>query len=187
MFVKDSRVEAFLTREGVKWKYTNAVKFSDLSANWQAVNAGRSTPLVDEAIYEYAEKTKQGSEGPAPILHQRPDGKDVLDGLQRLGAALLLGVSEFSAYVIETDSDTAAKKIRVFANQVLQGGHSETSAWTRARVVAELVVEGTMSAREIARMGGWNLADVEKEIRFQTWDSPFAGLAGQRTWPSALS
>jgi len=162
MFCKDSRQENFLTAFGVAWKYMNAIKYSDLSPNWEQANLGRSEATVSEIVLEYAARTEAGSSAPAPILRRTAKGYDVSDGVQRLSAEQLLGTTIFSAYVVDTDSDLTADKIRVMANHLLSG-HPESNEWNRRRAIEVLINDGGMSIDEVARLGGWKRKDVEQD------------------------
>lgn len=134
MFTKDSRTENFLTQMGVEFRYTNAIKFSDLSKDWGERNLARPVPKRDEAIIEYASLMDSGSAAPAPILHKGPNGHEILDGVQRIAAAELAGYTNLAAYVVECDSLNVITAIRVLANARLQG-RPEPPEWTRRRAV----------------------------------------------------
>lgn len=174
MFCKSNDEENFLTRFGVTWRYSNKETFGTLVPGWDVVNFGRPKARVEDAMLEYAERSKAtGSSGPAPVLRitgrqsqdGSPNGREVLDGVQRLGGQHLLNVTTFSAYLVETDSDLKARQIRVSANAILHG-HQESPEWTRRQVVQQLIIEGKMSVEEVARMFGWNPKAVEEERVF---------------------
>lgn len=189
MFAKDSREENFLTQFGPPWKYSNRITWNMLAKNWDAVNWGRSKVKIDEAILEYATLMEAGSPAPAPILWARESGHDVLDGLQRLGAERLMGSTQFSAYVIQTDSPQLARAIRVFANLRLQGGHQDGAQWTLRQAVQVLVIEEGMSIEEVARMGGWKKEAVEREKTVCTWGfaiRKIGGPANQDNWKGVI-
>jgi hypothetical protein len=178
MFTKDNREENFLTQFGVPWKYTNRVTWDMLTPNWDAINWGRSRPKVEEAILEYAALMEIGSAAPAPILWAKKSGHDVLDGLQRLGAEQLMGATQFSAYLIQTDSSQLARAIRIFANLRLQGGHQDSAQWTLRQAIQLLIVEGQMSVEEVANMGGWKKHAVEKEQMICAWGFAIRKIGG---------
>jgi len=151
-----------LTQFGVAWRYTNNVRYEQLTANWEQANFGRESATVEAVILEYAARTESGSSAPAPILRKTATGYDVLDGVQRLSSEKLLGTTDFSAYVVDTDSELVALKIRVFANHLL-AGHPEPSEWNRKTAIQKLIIEGGMSIDEVARLGGWNRKSIEEE------------------------
>lgn len=167
MFVKDERTDAFIKRFGVIWRYSNKVAWDQLIPNWRQVNLGRSRAKVEDAVLEYASREEKGkSFPPAPILWAKESGWQVLDGVQRLFAQELLGVKEFSAYLVTTDSDLLAHKIRVFANQQLNGGHCDEPQWTKRQAIQILVIDGGDSLAEVARIGGWELPGMEEDLRY---------------------
>jgi hypothetical protein len=178
MFIADGRTESFLTSIGVKWTYQNGFKFKELLANWETTNLGRSRAKVEEAVLEYAELSDAGSNPPAPIIFLRPNGYDVLDGVQRLLSEVMRNATEFSAYKVETDSDVLPRLIRVMANHRLQGGHQEDSQWTIKQAVALLVLDKGMSIKEVASFGGWTPAQVEQEVKFQQWSFAIRAIGG---------
>jgi hypothetical protein len=187
MFTKDSRTENFLTQMGVEFKYTNSVAFADLSKNWSEHNLARPQPKRDEAIVEYAALMDSGSPAPAPVLHRTRSGLcDVLDGVQRLAAAELMGYTKLAAYIVECDSDEVVTAIRVLANARLQG-RPEPPEWTRRRAVEVLVVEKGMSPSEVARMGGWRVADVEKIARVLAWGCKIRSIGGPQELSDAMT
>lgn len=175
MFQRDSRTELFLTRMGVKFTYSNRCRFDKLRLGWDSANRGRPKARVEDAILEYAAKMEDGSAAPAVIVIDTPDGFAVLDGVQRLSAALLGSATQFSAYIVQTDSERTKLAIRVFANQNLQGGHQESSAWTRRHAIELLIVqphmsgEVPMSFEEVGKQGGWPTAVVNEDYTLMTW------------------
>ena len=163
MFTKDSRTENLLTQFGVAWRYSNAVSFAQLAPNWQRANFGRSAPRVQAAVEEYAARMESGSPAPAPILNEtNPLGLEVLDGVQRLLAAEQRGSTEFSGYIIETDSPKLARKIRVLANHLL-AGHPENEEWTLAHAVQLLIIEDGMTPQELHDATKWSIRQIENE------------------------
>lgn len=162
MFTADSRTENFLTSFGVQFKYTNGVLLpEDFIAGWNQENIGRPVAVREDAVVEYAALMEQGSAAPAPILHRTEGGLRVLDGVQRLSAAELNGSTRISAYVVQTESGDMLAAIRVLANARMQG-RAEPLEWTRRRAVEVLVVERGLTCPEVARMGGWKAADVQR-------------------------
>lgn len=162
MFTTDSRTENFLTSLGVQFKYTNGVLFPDnLVPDWNKENIGRPVAVREDAAFEYAALMEKGSAAPAPILHRTKPGLRVLDGVQRLSAAELNGTTRISAYIVDTESDDTLAAIRVLANARMQG-RAEPAEWTRRRAVEVLVVDRGLSCSEVAQMGGWKTADVQR-------------------------
>ena len=178
MFAKDDRTEQFLNHLGVKWKYTNDLEYAALRPTWDQANLGRSRARVEDAMLEYAERTKAGSSPPAPIVRVMGRQLDVLDGVQRLGAGQLCDETRFSAYIITTDSELMARTIRVMANHHLNGGYGEPAAWTRRQAVELLVIQGGMSPEEVSRLGGWKLADVVDDRAYAEWSLRIRQIGG---------
>lgn len=185
MFAKDSRTENFLTSMGVEFKYTNSATFADLAKGWSETNIARPVAKREEAILEYATLMESGSAAPAPILHASLSGYDVLDGVQRLAAADLAGYTKLSAYVVTCDSEDVLAAIRVLANARLQG-RPEPPEWTRRRAVEILVVQRGLSAAEVAKMGGWKVADVEKTARALDWGFKIRCIGGPQELSDAM-
>lgn len=171
---------------GVAFKYSNAVTFADLAPDWASKNLGRPVPKREEAIVEYAALMEGGSAAPAPILSSAGRGLDILDGLQRIAAAELSGYTKLSAYLVESDSEELLTAIRVLANARLQG-RPEPPEWTRRRAVEVLVVERGMSAAEVAKMGGWRVADVEKTARILDWGFRIRSIGGPQELSDAMT
>ena len=162
MFTTDSRTENFLTTLGVAYRYTNGILLAtDLASGWREENLARPVAIREEAVIEYASLMESGSAAPAPILHKGDGGLRVLDGVQRLSAAELNGMTRISAYVVTTDSEDTLASIRVLANARMQG-RAEPAEWTRRRAIEVLVVGRGMSHAEVAQMGGWKAADVKR-------------------------
>lgn len=162
MFTVDSRTENFLTQIGVQYAYKNGILLPDhFTQDWDKHNIGRPVPVREDAVLEYATLMESGSAAPAPILHYTDAGYIVLDGVQRLSAAVLQQITRISAYVIQTDSADSLATIRVLANARMQG-RAEAAEWTRRRAIEVLVIGRGMSCSEVAKMGGWKSADVKR-------------------------
>lgn len=187
MFTSDSRAEKFLDSVGVKWRYVNDIAFSQLCDDWAASNLGRSQIRIDKAIDEYRALMDRGSAAPAPILWQSANGYEVLDGMQRLAAAEARRPIIFSAYVALTDSEVAAKRIRVFANYRLQGGYQESSEWTLERAITLLVTTGEMSVQECADFGGWSASQVRDKATIVDVRLAIAGTGGPEKLPDSVT
>lgn len=177
MFTKDSRTENFLNQIGVSFRYTNALTLSDLSTGWAERNLARPVPVRDEAVMEYATLMESGSAAPAPILAKTESGYDILDGVQRVSAAMLSGFTKLSAYVVESDSDETLTAIRVLANARLQG-RAEPLEWTRRRAVEVLVGQKGMSIAEVAKLGGWRQPDIAKIAKALDWGFKIRCIGG---------
>lgn len=182
MFTTDTRTETFLTMMGVKWKYSNNIRWADLKPHWVNHNLARPVAVRDKAVEQYAELYKAGSQPPAPILLQTSDWLDVLDGVQRLVMGQLCDATNFSAYCIECDSPKVVLSIRLLANSRLQG-HAEKPEWTRRRAVEQLVVKAGLSVQEVATMGGWRASDIEAIANNIRWSEDIAAIGG----PDGLS
>jgi hypothetical protein len=162
MFTTDSRTENFLTQLGVKWHYKNGIRLpADFTKDWNKQNIGRPVAIREEAVFEYSALMEAGSAAPAPVVSVSPDGLVVLDGVQRLSAAELRDTTRVSAYIVETENADTIATIRVLANARLQG-RPEPPEWTRQRAVEVLVVNRGMSPTEVASLGGWKKADIER-------------------------
>lgn len=186
MFTSDSRTETYLTQMGVQFAYSNSVKFAHLKPGWDTHNLARPVPKREDAIMEYAALMESGSPAPATILHRTPDGFDVLDGVQRLAAAELNSYSQLSAYIVDSDSDDMVAAIRVLANARLQG-RAEPGEWTRRRAVEVLVVGRGMTFGEVAKMGGWRPADIERIADAILWRERIHSVGGPTLPDNMLS
>ena len=187
MFTLDSRTEKFLDSIGVKWRYSNDMAFEQMAEKWDVKNLGRSQVRVDGAVAEYGALMDRGSAAPAPILWCDPDTKlhEVLDGMQRMLAEEIRNPASFSSYVVETDSRSMVKKIRVFANYRLQGGYQESSEWTLERAVVLLINDGTMSVEDVAEMGGWSPAAVRDKKQVVDFRIAVCGVGGPDNLPDS--
>lgn len=177
MFTKDTRTETFLTQMGVDFRYTSRVVLTDLSNRWDKENLSRPVPLREDAILEYSMLMDSGSLAPAPILHSTNDGYCILDGVQRISAAVLSGSIKLSAYIVTCDSDDLLAAIRVLSNARLQG-RPEPPEWTRRRAVEILVIQRHLSVEEVARMGGWRVSDIKTIARALDWNAAILASGG---------
>ena len=110
-----------------------------------------------------------GSPAPAGIFIEAADGYSVLDGVQRLVAGELIGLTTFAGYVIDPKTSLVnQRKIRIFANKWLCGDHCPTDAESLAAGVQFLYFMDKCSPEEIAKIAVRKLADVYAEIAFQT-------------------
>ena len=177
MFAKDTRTETFLTQMGVDFQYTNKVTIDDLVENWREINLSRPVPMREEAVIEYSALMEGGSPAPAPILYQTDDGYAILDGVQRIAAAELAGISRLAAYAVTCDSEDLRAAINVLANARLQG-RAEAPEWTRRRAVEVLVIKRRMSVDEVARMGGWPKAAIRALEVTLGWGKTIKDIGG---------
>jgi hypothetical protein len=162
MFTTDSRAENFLTSLGVRYTYKNGLRLpDDFAPGWNTENIGRPVAVRDDAVIEYAALMEAGSAAPAPILCDAPEGFRVLDGVQRLSAAVLQNTTRVSAYVVDTDDANSLLTIRVMANPKMQG-RAEPIEWSKKRAVEMLVVQQGMTAEQVASIGGWKVVDVRR-------------------------
>ena len=185
MFTQDNRTESFLAQMGVQYRYTNDLKLSALPPSWDMANYGRPMALRESAIADYAALMESGSAAPAVIVYY--DGTDlkILDGLQRIAAAVLSDFSRFSAYIVESDSDDMLACIRVLANVRLQG-HAESPEWTKRNAVQHLIIQRGMTATEVAKMGGWKPSDIERLAKVLTWGFDIRCIGGPEKLPDGM-
>lgn len=185
MFTQDSRTESFLTQMGVKYRYTNDLHLTSLPCGWDVANNARPVPRREDAIVDYAALMESGSAAPAVIVHYANDSIQVLDGVQRLAAALLAGFTRFSAYVVDCDSDDTLAAINALANVRLQG-HAEKPEWTKRNAVQRLVIERGMSAAEVAQLGGWKRSEVEQLACVLDWGFHIRCVGGPDHLPDGI-
>jgi hypothetical protein len=185
MFTPDSRTENYLNQMGVKWKYTNAIRFNNLVAGWDTKNIARPVVVRDDAVEEYAALTMNGSMAPAPILVMTQSGLDVVDGIQRLTAAQLCNETSISAYVLECDSEELIATLHVMSNARLQG-RAEPMEWTRRRAVEILVCVHGMSCEEVAKIGGWRVQDIESISKAIEYRKAIESIGGPGNLPDSL-
>lgn len=185
MFTTDSRTENYLNQMGVKWKYTNAIRFSNLAAGWDTKNIARPVVVREDAVEEYAALTMSGSMAPAPILAVTQSGLDVVDGIQRLTAAQLCNETSISAYVVECDSKELLATLHVMSNARLQG-RAEPMEWTRRRAVEILVCDLGMSCEEVAKIGGWRVQDIESIAKAVEYRKVIESIGGPINLPDSI-
>ena len=162
MFTTDTRAEQFLTQMGARFEYCSGLLLpTGFAPGWDSENLGRPVAVRDDAVLQYAELMSQGSAAPAPILLATDSGLRVLDGVQRLSAAQLQEITRVAGYVVTTDSVDTIAAIRVLANARMQG-RAEPAEWSRRRAVEVLVIDRGMTAAEVAKMGGWKKADINR-------------------------
>ena len=184
MFTKDSRVENFLTHMGVSWRYCDDLAYADLAVNWDYVNHGRNRARLEDAILEYAMRMETGSAAPGVIVQGLIPPRPVLDGVQRLCAGAFRNYTRFAGYIVDTDSNLTATKIRVLANHLL-AGHPEPSEWTRSKAVELLVIAGGMSIDEVASLGGWPRDAVERDKIYLDWSPALVHIGAPTLFPRA--
>ena len=178
-FTTDTRTETYLTSMGVKFKYSNSVTLEQMSPGWEQVNLSRPKAQRDDAIIEYAQLMESGSPAPAPIICDTPSGYDVLDGVQRISAAQMISTTKISAYIVSSDSPETLTAIRVLSNSRLQG-KAESPEYTRRNAVEVLVVDGGLTATEVARMGGWKAVDIERIAAALEWSRAIESIGGPK-------
>ena len=186
MFTTDTRTETFLAQLGVAFRYTNKCSVAALHTDWSKVNIGRPVPVREDAVLEYAALMESGSPAPAPIAYSLDGEIALLDGVQRVSAAMLIGCTWFSAYVVESDSDDMLATIRVLSNARLQG-RPEPPEWTRRRAVEVLIVQRGMSSAEVARMGGWKEQDLVSIAEAIQWGEAIEAIGGPKLPDTMLS
>lgn len=187
MFTTDSRTEKFLDLVGAKWVYLNDISYSHLCPQWALQNLGRSQARVEKAVEEYRTLMDRGSAAPAPILWKNESGQlEVLDGSQRIAAAEARKPVMFSAYVVQTDSEPMARRIRVFANYRLQGGYQESAEWTLERAITLLVATSQMSIEECAEFGGWSISQVRDKAQVVDFRLAIQGVGGPERLPDSI-
>ena len=187
MFATDDRASRWLDTLGAPWDITSKAMFTEMAPNWDAVNWGRSEVKVESAIREYGGLMDSGSPAPAPILWKNPAGLyEVLDGMQRMLAEERRKPTYFTAYIVKTDSLSLVKKIRVFANLRLQGGHQETAEWTLNRAVELLIGDGDMTALEVAEAGGWAPSVVREKKVVMECARRLASAGGPENLPDSI-
>lgn len=177
MFAKDNRTENFLTQMGVEFSYTNNLAIRNLVPNWEKINIARPVPVREEAVEEYAALMEAGSAAPAPITFKTDAGVEILDGVQRIAAANLLGDTKISAYLVSSDSEDVTSAIRVLSNARLQG-RAEPAEWTRRKAVEVLVVGRGLSVEEVSRMGGWKKVEVAAIAKALDWSYKVQAIGG---------
>ena len=177
MFKKDKRTEEYLTAKGVSWKYTNKVTFESLVPTWNTVNWGRPKAADQEVILEYACRMEAGEVAPAPVLLQSAKGYEVLDGVQRLSAADHIGATEFSAYLVETDSAKLPHVIRLTINRDVNG-HPPPQSWGITQAVMRLCLEQKMSVREVAALCHCPVSRIEREKAIQVTSFQIRTIGG---------
>jgi hypothetical protein len=185
MFRKDSGEEEFLTRFGAKWSYVNDITYDQLVPNWEMTNLGRERARVEDAILEYAERMAAGAAAPAGIFWKTSRGFDPLDGVQRLCAHLLNGGTRFPGYIVETESALLARRIRVFANHLLNG-RSPSTEWTRRQAIQICIIEGGMSVEEVAQLGGWKKEAVAQDWLYLDWSFKIRCAGGPEELPKGV-
>lgn len=187
MFTKDTRTENFLTQMGVDFHYESGVQFNELEPTWRNSNPSRPVVFRDEAIVEYGSLMESGSAAPAIITAQaQADLLKVLDGRQRLAAAELTGFTNFSSYIVITNSHSLVTAISVLANARLQG-RAEPLEYTRRRSVEELVIKCGWSPEEVAKRGGWRVAEIRAIAESLRWQALVTELGGPKMPDTMLS
>jgi ParB-like chromosome segregation protein Spo0J len=177
MFVKDDRAANLLTAFGVQWKYSNDVNIDDLYPDWEKDNAGRRLATNDEAVLEYAARMENKENAPAVILRKTSRDYEVLDGIQRIKAAVLNKATRISAYVVTTDSDALADQVRVLANRKLSG-YREDPQWELRQAIQILIGKHGMSVEETSRLLGMKKERVEEEKTFLDWSFEIRRIGG---------
>lgn len=165
-FVIDTQIENWLRSRGVPYKYVEGIRMSDLVPGWATINQGRpdGASKDDDLVLKYAEAMDRGKAMfPAVVVAKAADGLEVLDGIQRLCAAELNGLSVFNAYLINSDNPATRASIRVCANSVLNGT-SPSQDWTISRIVDILYEHHKLAPMDCSLWSGQPLRKIEAEI-----------------------
>jgi len=168
MFTHDTRTENFLTSLGVKFEYSESVQMHELRPDWQVANLGRKEAIDDDAVAEYGMLMEQGSPAPAVIVIKGQRGYEILDGVQRISGADLIGATSFAAYIISSRTKLRTQRmIRIAANARINGQHTPDKTFLLSQAVEILYFTDSCSAEDIGRCIGRKTDDVKREIRFQ--------------------
>jgi len=174
MFTTDSRTENYLTQQGVKYEYEDAIPYTELHEHWKSNNLGRNQPIDADAVLDYGVRMEGKSPAPAVIVIQGPGGYLVLDGVQRLCAADSCGSTSFAAYVLSPRTSLKNQHlIRVCSNMGINGGHTPDKGWVMQQAVDVLVFGDGMSPEEVARAIGRPVGRIREEVRFQKTSQQF--------------
>lgn len=168
MFTPDSRTEAFLRHNGVRFDYRDRISFAALNKHWRENNLGRREAIDSDAVNDYAHRMLQQSAAPAIIVIESHDGFHILDGVQRASSAESVGETSFCAYVVDPNTSTAKQHlIRIGANSAINGPHNPDTSFVLEEAVNLLYFADGCSVEEIARAIGRTPSVVEEEISFQ--------------------
>ena len=166
MFSINNQIELWLQQHGVVFEFMADVEFADLQHTWDSKNIGRpsSTPVVVDAVDDYAEAAGKGSVFPGVIIAPTTDGYEVLDGVQRLAAARKRDLTRFGAYVLDDAiSEEMRETIRVCANSILNGRRT-SDEFCIERVVDKLVEKFRMSVSEASEWSGYSKDRIQQEV-----------------------
>jgi len=150
-----SNVEEHLRAYGVKFKYHEAIPYSELMEGWSDHNLGRPKARVEEAVCSYADLMDKGSPAPGVVTRKLPgkQGLEVLDGCQRLMGGELLGFLHFGGYIVECSQKTA-ELLRSCINLRMQGAAPVDEEKTIRELVKRYIMNGNYSQRELAEACG---------------------------------
>jgi gluconate kinase len=126
--VRDSVLEAWITRNGATFTYHESVELSDIVVEPSAIqNIRLGLPLDEDKSIQYSLDYNAGAQFPPLILYKIVKGKyigrlGVINGLHRLKALVDLVLAKtIDAYLIETRDEITIEKMQRTVN-VMAGG-----------------------------------------------------------------
>lgn len=144
-----TKTEDFITSNGGRFRYCDAIPIGDFHEGWREVNKGRSgAPINTTLVDQYLEAIASNLRLPPIIVYKLVGGWDVPDGKQRLAAAIKHGETHVPAYILENPSGLVLDKIQKGANAQLNGTKPELEF--RIIQALQLMERHNLSAKEAA-------------------------------------
>ncbi len=104
---KCEQLETWLASLGVEWTRVEKVTMVHLIGGWDKPQANdvRPTAILKSESKAISEAFVRGDSFPCPILFQRPNGYEIVDGRQRIFGARLVGEKDFPAIVLSPNTN----------------------------------------------------------------------------------
>jgi len=149
--MRDTVVEAFLTRWGHTFTYVNTVPLDRVRVTDAARANIRPIGLDDDKVMEYALAMEGGAEFPALVLYGADGAYGVLTGLHRLEAGKLAKVTTTDAYVLPLDAKRDERTIEMLQRVLNTVNGLAPSKAERVMHGIRLIARG-YSQTDVARM-----------------------------------
>ncbi len=115
--------EQALTKQGVEWKYEEAIPLDSIDAAKGLRNQARlETPIDKELVEQYQQAMKGGDQFPPLVLWRPGKGRYIpVDGNQRLQAKTNLNHKVTDAYILVTEDRMVADRLTWSFNNLVNG------------------------------------------------------------------
>lgn len=163
--MRDPKAEAWLTTEGVRFRYEGGVPLDRFDRRRSRDNQARPTDWkLPEEIERYALGMIDGDLFPCVIVYAGPDGFVLIDGNQRWCAAEVAELASLDAFVVEETDRLILDRLTMTANGVLNG-QGLSAAEVLKQAVTFKLLHPTVPMKDIAKWFRFKVERLELAVR----------------------